>query len=161
MTAEGRCPLCGFNLRPFRLRLIMLYALTTAFFSSVLIYCLIVYILSMNPLPHQPQGSQEIITYALLVLAVLVFGLAIRLGQRLPLTTSASRLQSLFIVKMALLESIAVFGLLLYLLFASMPWFAAFLGLSLLGFLHTASQMPQVADQLARLALMEDAEGGR
>lgn len=133
-----------------------LYALTTAFFLSTLIYCGIVYVLSAHPLPRQPQASQEIITYALLVLAVLIFGLAVKIGQRLPLTTSMTQLQSLFIVRMALIESIAVYGLLLYLLFGSMQWFVVFLGLSLLGFMQAASQMPSVAEQLARLAVLED-----
>lgn len=156
-TAEGACPLCGFNLAPFRARLMTLYALTTAFFMSTLAYCGVVYVLSAHPLPHQAQGSQEIMTYTLLVLAVLVFGVAIKVGQRLPLTTSMNQLQRLFIVKMALIESIAIYGLLLYLLFGSMQWFAVFLGLSLLGFMQTGSQMPSVADQLARLAVLEDA----
>lgn len=155
-TAECVCPLCGFNLRPLRTRLMTLYAITTGFFLSTLAYVAIVYFLSASLQPRQPLAGQEIITYSLLVLAVLVFGIAIKVGQRLPLTKSMNQLQTLFLVKMALIESIAIYGLLIYVLFASMQWFAVFLGLSLVGFMQTASQMPQVAEQLARLAVLED-----
>jgi hypothetical protein len=60
---------------------------------------------------------------------------------------------------LALIESITVCGLLLFLLSGSVQWFATFLGLGLLGFLQTGSQMPAVVEQLARLAVLEDDAG--
>lgn len=152
---DGRCPFCSFDQGPFSLQLKKLYLLTTAFFVSTLIYAGMVYIFDTQHLASSNQASQRFIPYVLLVLAVLIFGIAVRIGQRLFSAPSMNQLQRLFIIKLALVEAIAVYGLLSYFLFASIQWFVTFLAISLLGLMQTAGQMPAVAARLADLAVRE------
>ena len=160
-AAEGKCPLCGFDLRPYRRRLTQLYSITTGFFVCAFAYCAVVYLLDSHHAPRPGQQSHEFLTYALLVAAVLMFGFAMKLGQRFATTTTMDQLQRLFVIKMSLIEAITVYGLLLYFLFGSVQWFVTFLALSLLGFVQTAAQMPAVVEQLGRLAVLEEGAPGQ
>jgi F0F1-type ATP synthase membrane subunit c/vacuolar-type H+-ATPase subunit K len=154
-TAESKCPLCGFSLRAFQQQMTRLYLLSTAFFVSTVIYGGLVYLLDTQRL-LQPAGMPGFLPYLLLVLAVLVFGVAIKVGQRVATATTMAAVQRLIIIKLGLIESIAIYGLLIYMLSNSLQWFVTFLALALLGFMQTASQMPSVAEQLSRLAVIEE-----
>ena len=154
-TAEGRCPLCGFSVATFRKHLSRIYLLSTAFFVSTVFYGGMVYWLDTQ---HVLKAGQmpAFFPYLLLVISVLLFGAAVKFGQRVATATSMAMVQRLLMIKLAMIESIAVYGLLIYFMSTSLQWFVTFLALSLLGFMQTASQMPSVAEQLARLAVMED-----
>ncbi|MHB8994417.1 MAG: hypothetical protein ACYC63_04125 [Armatimonadota bacterium] len=154
-TAEGRCPLCGFSLRSFQQQMTRLYLLSTAFFVSTVLYGGLVYLLDTQRL-LQPVTMPGFLPYVLLVLSVLVFGAAIKVGQRVATATTMTAVQRLIIIKLGLIESIAIYGLLIYMLSNSLQWFVTFLALALLGFMQTASQMPSVAEQLSRLAVIEE-----
>jgi hypothetical protein len=154
-TAECKCPLCGFSLRPFQQQMTRLYLLSTAFFVSTVIYGGLVYLLDTQRL-LQPAKMPGFLPYVLLVLGVLIFGAAIKVGQRIATATTMAAVQRLIIIKLGLIESIAIYGLLIYMLSTSLQWFITFLALALLGFMQTASQMPSVAEQLSRLAVIEE-----
>ena len=153
-SAEGCCPLCGFEVAPFQRQVTMLYVLGFGFFMSVLVYGLLVYILETTSKPiHPAVTGASWLPYAMLLLAVLVFGFGQRVGKRLSLATSAEAVRKLYIIKLALCESIAVMGLLLYFLTGSLQSFGVFLGLSLLALLIAGSQLPAIVARLAELSV--------
>jgi hypothetical protein len=154
-TAEGKCPLCGFSVRAFQQQMTRIYLLSTAFFFSTVIYGGLVYLMDTHR-AIKPTQIPGFLPYVLLVIGVLVFGIAIKVGQRVATATTMAAVQRLIIIKLALIESIAVYGLLIYMLSTSLQWFVTFLALALLGFMQTASQMPSVAEQLSRLAVIEE-----
>jgi hypothetical protein len=154
-TAEGKCPYCGFSLAEFRQQLTRIYLLSTAFFISTVIYGGLVFWFDTHHV-IKPINLPAFLPYVLLIVSVLLFGLAVKFGQRVATASSMATVQRLMIVKVALFEMIATYGLVFYLLSNSLQWFVTFLALALLGFMQTASQMPSVADQLARLAVIED-----
>lgn len=154
-TAEGKCPLCGFSLRAFQQQMTRIYLLSTGFFFSTVVYGGLVYLLDTQRLV-KPTQVPAFVPYVLLVIGVLVFGVAIKVGQRVATATTMAAVQRLIIIKLGLIESIAVYGLVFYLMSASLQWFVTFLALALLGFMQTASQMPSVAEQLSRLAVIEE-----
>ena len=154
-TEEGKCPLCGFSLRAFQQQMMRIYLLSTGFFFSTVIYGGLVYLLDTQRLV-KATDMPAFLPYGLLVVGVLIFGIAIKVGQRVATATTMVAVQKLIIVKLGLIESIAVFGLLIYMLSTSLQWFVTFLALALLGFMQTASQMPSVAEQMSRLAVIEE-----
>lgn len=156
--ADLCCLQCRLDLAPFRRHLGLLYLLSFCFFASTLVYGGLVYWLDTRHLARAVSAAPAALPYALLVVAVLLFGAAVKVGQRLPETTGLGALQRLFTVRLALVEAIAVCGLVTYLLLGSLQWFASFLTLSLLGFLFVGAQMPAVAEQLLRLAVAEAAQ---
>jgi len=150
------CPLCGFALQPFRRRLRTLYLLSFALFASTLIYSVLVFFLETRGMAR-PSSLPAALPYALLIVGVLQLGLARRLGRPLAQLTAMTQVQSLFLVRLALVEAVAVMGLAVYLLTGSIQWYVTFLAISWAGFLVIGSQLPHLAQRLAELAVEEGA----
>lgn len=148
------CPLCGFVIHPFMRRLQTVYTLSFAFFTSTLVYSILVYFLETRQV-LRPAELPLPLPYALLVLAVLDMGLARRIGPPLEQIKTMQQLLKVFLLRLAVVEVIAVVGLALYMVSASIHWFVAFLAISWVGFLVVGSQMPRVAQRLSELAVQE------
>ena len=149
------CPLCGFAMAPFMRRLQTLYVLSFAFFASTLLYSGIAYFLETRGLVTQAVIPTQL-PYLLLVLAVLSLGLARRVGPPLEQIKAMPQVQSLFLIRLALVEAVALMGLVVFLLTASIHWYVTFLAVSWFGFIVVGSQMPHLAQRLAELAVEED-----
>jgi len=161
-AAGGECPLCGFDVRPVQQRVLTLHLVGFAFFMSVLVYAGLVYFLdTQRTIPYRPEVSQGSLPYVLLLVAVLLFGVAWRIGQRLNTATAAQAVFVLHVVKLALFESIAVIGMLMYLASGSIKLFAGFLLLSAVGFVITGTQLPVVVRRMEELAVGEAEARGR
>lgn len=155
-AAGGECPLCGFDVRPVQRRVLPLYLVGFAFFMSVLLYAGLVYFLdTQGTIAHGTEVSQGSLPYALLLVAVLLFGVAWRMGQRLDTATATQAVFVLHVVKLALFESIAVLGMLMYFLSGSIKLFAGFLLLSAVGFVIAGTQLPTVVRRMEELAVGE------
>lgn len=153
----GRCcVLCGFPLGEAQRRMTRIYLLTSVLFGSTLLYGIVVYVLeTMVKLPPAP-ALPAALPYALLVVAVLCFGLGVSFGRRgLERATTPNALQRALIIELAFFEAIALLGLLLYLLTHSLLWFTTFLGLSWLAFLWVGTQSPQLARLVSQLMIVE------
>jgi len=105
---------------------------------------------ALHPVPVPVQ-----LPYVLLVLAVLDLGLARRIGPPVEQMKTMQQVQNVFLIRLALVEAIAVVGLLVFMLTASIHWFVTFLAISWVGFLVVGSQMPRLAQRLAGLAVEE------
>ena len=153
---EGRCPLCGFGLQRVQRYLLTLYLLTSAFTGSVLVYGGLVFLLEQQGYKAPSAALPAVLPYTFLVVGVLLVGVAVqRLGREVPRATSVARLQTLTIVRLALVEAVAIFGLVLYMLSGSLQWVATFIGLSLVALLLLAAQMPRLAQRVGELAVRE------
>jgi len=148
------CPLCGFVMAPFMRRLQTLYVLSFAFFASTLLYSGIAYFLETRGLVTQAVIPTQL-PYLLLVVAVLDLGLARRIGPPLAQVKDMPQVQSLFLIRLALVEAVALMGLVVFLLTASIHWYVTFLAVSWFGFIVVGSQMPHLAQRLAELAVAE------
>jgi hypothetical protein len=157
VQAEACCPLCGFALQAFTQRLRMLYLLSFALFASTLIYSVLVFFLETRGLAR-PSSIPAALPYALLAIGVLQLGLARRIGRPLAQLTAMTQVQSLFLVRLALVEAVAVMGLVVYLLTASIHWYVTFLAISWVGFMVVGSQLPRLAQRLAELAVEEGSQ---
>jgi cytochrome bd-type quinol oxidase subunit 2 len=155
------CPLCGFDLGPMQQRLRGIYVISFGFFVSTVVYGALVYFMEHQNGFRAPAGALPPgLAYALLVVAVIVFGLATHvLRKRVPTAREAAQLQTLTIVRLALAEAIVMCGLVLYFVGRSVEWFVVFLGLSFLAFLLIAGSMPHVVRRMGELVVAE-AEGG-
>jgi len=141
-------------LQPFTRRVRAIYAISTGFFLSTLVYAVLVYLFETRQM-IRPTAIPALLPFALLVLAVLQFGLATTIGKRLGQATTMQRVQTIFLIRLALVEAVAIYGLVLYMLTASIHWFVTFLGLSWLGFILSGGQMPHIMQRLAELAAEE------
>jgi hypothetical protein len=154
------CPLCGFDLGPVQQRLRVLYAIGSAIFASVLVYGGLVWFMEQQAgfrPPSRPLAPA--LPYALLAVSVVVFGIAVHvLRKRVAEADSGDALHTLTIIRLALAESIAIYGLVLYLVGRSLEWFVTLLGLSLLAFALIAAQMPQVARRMGELMVKEQSD---
>lgn len=148
------CPLCHFDLEPFGQRVRAIYAISTGFFVSTIAYAAIVWVFEQGG-QMRAQPLPPMVPYLLLAAAVLQFGVAVKVGQRLDQTNTMAAVQRLFLIKLALVEAVAVYGVALYLLTGSLHWFVTFLALSWLGFLIAGAQMPHIVERLAELAVGE------
>lgn len=153
--AGACCPLCGFALAGFTQHLQKVYVVNFGFFASTLIYSGLVYFLETREV-LQPAGLPAELPYVFLVIAVLMLGLARRIGRPLEQLPTMSGVLSWFIMRLALVEAVAVFGLLAFFLTVKLHWFVTFLAMSWVGFLIVGSQMPRVAQRLAELAVEEE-----
>jgi hypothetical protein len=151
----GCCPLCGFALAGYMQHLQKVYAVNFAFFASTLVYSGLVYFLETREVLH-PSAVPVQLPYVFLVVAVLLLGLARRVGRPLEQLPTMPGVLSWFITRLALVEAVAVFGLLAFFLTVKLYWFVTFLALSWVGFLIVGSQMPRVAQRLAELAVEEE-----
>ena len=159
--SSGRgCALCGFDLLPLQSRLRVLYLVSFALFASTLIYGgLVYYFETQSPLP-QTTTMPVTLPFIFLVVAVIVFGIAVNVGALIGGATSPGRVQMLWITQLCLAESIAIYGLVLYLVGHSLLWFTTFLGLSWLAFLWIGSGLPKVVRKMSELAVVEARSGG-
>ena len=148
------CPLCQFDVQPFARRVQAVYAISFSFFLSTMIYGALVFLLETGRMIH-PHAIPVQLPFALLVLAVLQFGAAVNVGKRLDQAPTMQRVQTIFLIKLALVEAAAIYGILLYMLTASIHWFVTFLALSWLGFILSGGQMPHIVQRLAELAAQE------
>jgi F0F1-type ATP synthase membrane subunit c/vacuolar-type H+-ATPase subunit K len=155
------CPLCGFEIEPLQQRLRTVYAISFALFASVAIYGGLVWFLEQQSgFRGSARALPPALPYVFLALGVVVFGIVIQvLRRRVPTAPSMAALQTLMVIRLALAESIAIYGFVLYLVGRSVEWFVILLGLSFLTFLFIAASMPQVARRMAELALGEEANG--
>ena len=159
-TAEGKCPFCGFAMVMLQRRLMTLYVISFGIFMSVLVYAGVVYMLEQQGFQPSLPSLPPVLPYALLAVSVILIGVTTQLlGRQVQRVTSPAQLQSLMIVRLALAEAVAVFGLVLYMLSRSLEWFATFVGLSFLAFLFLAGQMPAVARKLGELVVKDEASG--
>jgi F0F1-type ATP synthase membrane subunit c/vacuolar-type H+-ATPase subunit K len=154
-SSREPCPLCRFDLQPFARRVQIIYVISFAFFLSTLIYGGLVLFLETGRM-IQPRTVPVELPFALLVLAVLQFGAAVNMGKRLGQAATMQRVQTIFLIKLALVEAVAIYGIVLYLLTASIQWFVTFLGLSWLGFILSGGQMPHIVHRLAELAVEQE-----
>ncbi len=154
------CPLCGFDLGLVHERLRGIYAVSFGFFLSTLVYAALVWLMEHRngfraPVTALPAG----LPYTLLVNGVIIFGLATHiLRKRIAPAHDPARLQTLMIVRLALAETLVIFGLALYFVGRSVEWFVIFMGLGFLAFLLIATSMPQVVRRMGELVVAE-AEG--
>jgi F0F1-type ATP synthase membrane subunit c/vacuolar-type H+-ATPase subunit K len=151
-----RCALCGFDLVPLRMSLVVVYSTTFALFLSTLIYAGLVFGFELQGWSAKPAAAlSPVLVYGLLVVSVLIFGIGASIGRRFASASTMRQVQRLFLIQMALAEAIAIYGLLLYILGHSLQWFVTFLGLSWLAFLHFGSRLPVVVRRLGELAASE------
>lgn len=148
------CPLCGFELKPFMQRLQAVYAISFGFFVSTLIYAVVVYFLDTRGV-RLGVAMPTMLPYILLIAAVLVLGVARKL-QPAAQVRDMSRIQSVFFVKLAMVEAVAVIGFVMYLLSGSLQWFVTFLAVSWLGFIIVGTQMPALVNRMAELAVEQE-----
>jgi F0F1-type ATP synthase membrane subunit c/vacuolar-type H+-ATPase subunit K len=151
------CPLCRFDVQPFMRRVQTIYVISFAFFLSTVIYGALVFFLETRR-AIEPQTIPVELPFALLVVAVLQFGVAANVGKRLGQAATMQRVQTIFLIRLALVEAVAIYGLVLYMLTASIHWFVTFLALSWLGFILSGGQMPHIVQRLAELSVEEQAE---
>lgn len=156
------CPLCGFDLGPLQQRLRVMYAISFGLFVSVAIYGGLVWFLEQQADFRASVATlPPALPYVFLALGVVVFGIAAQVLRKRVLTApSMPAVQTLMVIRLALAESIAIYGFVLYMVGRSVEWFVILLGLSFLTFLFIAASMPQVARRMAELALGEEANGG-
>jgi hypothetical protein len=154
--ASECCPLCGFALQTFRRRLQAIYSISFAFFASTLVYSTLVYFLETRGLV-KPANLPAVVPYILLALAVMQLGIARRIGKPLPQMTSMQQVQTLFLVKLALVEGAAILGVFAFVMTGSLALFVTFLGVSWVGFIVVGAQMPHLVERLAELAVAEEA----
>lgn len=148
------CPLCGFVLKPFMQRLQAMYAISFGFFVTTLIYAVVVYFFDTRGV-RIGVAMPAMLPYILLVAAVLVLGVARKLEAPSQVRDMA-RIQSVFLVKLAMVESVALMGFVIYLLSGSLHWFVTFLAVSWLGFIIVGSQMPALVNRMAELAVEQE-----
>ena len=155
-TTGRHCALCGFDLLPLQRRVRFLHIFSFGMFASTLVYAGLVYFLEIHS-PHAKVTSlQPVLSYAFLVMSVLSFGFATNvLGRRLQAAGSTGQVQTLFITRLALVESICIYGLVLYLMGGALEWFVTFLGLCLLAFAIVGSRLPMVVRKLEELSVQE------
>lgn len=156
-TPEGGCGLCGFDLQPFMRRVQTIYVISFAFFMSTVVYGALVFFLETRGAVRAATIPVEL-PFALLVIAVLQFGAAASVGKRLNQAATMQRVQTIFLIRLALVEAVAIYGITLYMLTASIHWFVTFLALSWLGFILSGGQMPHIVQRLAELSVEEQAE---
>ncbi|MEN6548285.1 MAG: hypothetical protein ABFE07_19770 [Armatimonadia bacterium] len=155
-AAGAQCPLCGFDARPVQKRVLTLYVVGFAFFMSLLLYAGLVYFFdTQGTIPYKAEATQGSLPYVLLLVAVLVFGIAWKIGQRLETATATQAVFVLHVVKLALFESIAIMGMLMYFVSGSLKLFAGFLLLSAVGFVIAGTQLPAVVRRMEELAVGE------
>ncbi len=140
----ARCPLCGAGIGPARQHVLQLYIICGAIFASVLMYGVAVALLETTG--YQAMAAPvSMIRTAFLALCVLMPIPLVVLERRLLDGGTVPAVKSAAVVVASLCESIAVLGLVLYLLGGGVKWFAIFTGLSFVSFLYLASRIPLYA----------------
>lgn len=154
LTGDGRCPYCRCDIQGLNRRVMVLYVLGAAFFMSILTYAGLVYLFELQNVHYGPLPSPWL-PHLLLLFAVLLFGISWKTGRRLDAASSPKAVQSVYIVKLALVEAIVVMGLMLYFLSGSIKLFVTFLGLGVIGFMVAATQLPPLVRRMTQLCLAE------
>ena len=137
---DGCCPLCGATAGPAHREIMQIYIITGAFFASVLVYGGIVAFLettNFTPVRAAPQ-----LPYSLLVLAAALLGAMLAAERQLLARKTTAGARAAALVTAALCETIALFGLVAYVLGGGMGWVVVFLGLALAGFVYLSSRLP-------------------
>ncbi len=132
------CPLCGFPVGKVNRRVFPIYIVTGAVFFSTLIYAGLVYILSTSG-TVQPTPVGDVVFYMLLAMVV-------------PVAVTMMLVKNI-IIKAALAEVPAVYGIVAYFLTGEVANFVIFLGASWVLFIWLSTQIVGYVAEIQREAV--------
>ena len=150
LTDEGRCPYCRYPVADYHRQITMVQIVLGAIFGSTLIYGVVVAVLELA-VGYRPTGAGEPSNIFVGGLLVALLGVVVFFRRAEARALSASEppaMRSALVVAAALAEAPAIYGLLMYLLFGSIMWFAIFVGASWLLFLRLGMSLPQYLNTL-------------
>ena len=151
-----KCVLCGFDLQPVQRRVTQFYLISFAIFASTVLYAGLVYYFEQQGKLPKPQAVPDFVLYLLLALGIGQVSLSGALFRnRLKTVTTMATLHRLYIVFLGCAEALALYGMLVYFLSHSLPWFTGFLALSWIAFLWAGSNLPLVVQRLGESAVLE------
>lgn len=127
--AAGNCILCGFCVQKTQQMTLRLYVIIAAVSVATVVYGVIVF--AMEQMGPPAGGAPEGIVYGFIGLAAIIglfaiFGVAPLLRDR----PGSAAVFTTLLLQAALAESIAIMGLVLYFVLASIQWFAIFLAVA-------------------------------
>lgn len=154
----GSCPSCGASHAAGRREALFLYLLTGAFFASLLIYGVLVVVMESVAERGEPAFPQLRFILAAISVVALISLVAVE-RFFLPRET-VEAVRTCAILQAALAESVAIYGLALYLTGEDIQWFVLHLGLSVAGFIYLATRVPQYA-RLMETYSLERTSGGQ
>ncbi|MFP3903620.1 MAG: hypothetical protein ACLFWB_05185 [Armatimonadota bacterium] len=154
---DGNCMMCGFCIGRVQWLISRLYLTLIAVTISTVFLGVVVFVLEQYG-PPEPGGPGHLVYIFLPIAAVIGLGPVFlrKILRRVPDSQSVAKS---LVIMAALAESIAVMGLVLYLVLGSLKWFVIFLGMSWLVFTMLGIQLSDaIAEYERRLVVeMEDA----
>jgi len=159
LNPEGNCILCGFCVQKVQRMTLRLYVIMAAVSAATVIYGIIVFAMEQSGPPA--GGAPEGIVYGFIGLAAIIgfftiFGVAPLLRDK----PGSAAVFTTLLLQAALAESIAIMGLVLYFVLASIQWFVIFLAVSWFVFTIIGIKLgDNVAEYERRLVAELDPDG--
>ncbi len=152
LDEDGNCMVCGFCIGRVQRLISRLYFILTAVTISTVFLGVVVFVIEQYG-PPEPAAPAYLAYIFLAVAAVTGLG-PVFLRKILKRAPDAQFVMKCLVVMAGLAESIAVMGLVLYLLLGSIKWFVVFLGISWLVFTMLGIQLSDaIAEYEQRLVV--------